>query len=154
MEYVSKTWAIAAVLYCAICGAFNFFTLSRRESSSSTRKQPGKGHADYLLAIRQERARARACVLLRAWACVRVFTGRTSERRGAELYEHRLYSLETTSSKPPPLPSSPNTHTGSSPADTAADTFLCSVRKPTRSFGYFFMDFNAWVNIFSSTTFG
>lgn len=42
-------------------------------------------------------------------------------------------------SPPPPT----HTHTGSSPADTAADTFLCSVRKPTRSFGYFFMDFNA-----------
>lgn len=59
---------------CAICAAFNFFTLSRKEPS--TRKYSAKGHADYLLAIcpgastaacssASERARgggARACV--------------------------------------------------------------------------------------------
>lgn len=33
----------------------------------------------------------------RARAGVRVFTGRRPERRGAEPYEHRLYSLATTS---------------------------------------------------------
>ncbi len=77
------------IFYCALCGAFNFFTLSRRDPTS-TRKQPGKGHADYLLAICQERARAsvlcaRVCARASERACVRVFTGRTSERRRRSL---------------------------------------------------------------------
>lgn len=52
--------------HCSICPVLNCFTLSTREPTN-TRKQPGKGHADYLLAICQDSARARASVLC---ACV------------------------------------------------------------------------------------
>lgn len=73
----------------------------------------------------------------RARAGVRVFTGRRPERRGAEPYEHRLYSLATTSNNL--LPHS----AGLSPARIAADTFLRPGKKPTRFSGYFISDFNA-----------
>ena len=107
-------------------------TLCKREPTS-TRKQPGKGHADYLLAICQVRARARVsvlcvCACVHRRACVYWKSLCTEEE---EPYEHRLYSLETTSSNLP-------RHTDTvSPADTAA-TFLRSGKKPTHFFGYFF----------------
>lgn len=82
------------ISYCSVCRVGNCLTLSRREPTS-TRKQPGKGHVDYLLAICQESARARASVLFflvceraserASVRCVRVFTGRTSERRRRSL---------------------------------------------------------------------
>lgn len=120
-----------------MCPVLNALTLSRREPTS-TRKQHGKGHADYLLAICQDSARARASVFLHARmrvcarVSVRVFTGRASERRGRSLtnigFTHWNNLL---------LNNLPPQTAKTSPAQIAG-TFLRSGKKPTHSLDTFF----------------
>lgn len=134
------------ISYCSTRPVLNALTLSRSEPTS-TRKQHGKGHADYLLAICQGGARARASVLcVRACGCVcarararsvRVFTGRTSERRGRS-----LTNIGFTHWKQPPI-TFLHTRRGSlrhrSPSHSSAQE-----RNPhTLWILFFFLDFNA-----------
>lgn len=87
---------------------------------ATTRKPPGKGHADYLWALSVS-ARGRACSL----GGVRVFTGRRWERGG-----RGLTNIGFTHWQQPPI-TFLHTRLGSSPARTAADAFLRPGKEPT-----------------------
>lgn len=135
-EYVFILFFFIIILffYCAICRAFNFFTLSRREPTS-TRKQPGKKITliIYWQSAKERRAHVFlffACASKHARACVFYWKNLWTEE---EVPYGLSYSLETT-----PNNLLPPHRRGLLRLQTA---FLRSGKEAHTLFGYFFFSF-------------